>query len=137
MPHPSTNFEIGKYYENKPRFDGVCSRENIPDTIKDKPYVINLDEYSDTGTHWIALYKLNNNVTCFNSFGVEQITKEIKKFIDRSTIKTISYRTQEYDSGMCGYFSMGFIDFMCNGKSLTGFTNLFSPNNFKKKKMIF
>ena len=137
LPHPQTNFEIEKYYQNKPRFDSFYSRDNIPDTIKDEAYVINLDEYSDTGSPWIALYVLNNNVTYFNGFGVEQITKEIKKSIDRSTIKTIIYRTKSYDSVVCGYFSMGFIDFMYNGKSLTGFTNLFSPNNFKKKMMIF
>ena len=137
MPHPWTNFEIEKYYQNKPRFDSFYSRDTIPDTIKDEAYVINLDEYSDTGSPWIALYVLNNNVTYFNGFGVEQITKEIKKSIDRSTIKTIIYRTKSYDSVVCGYFSMGFIDFMYNGKSLTGFTNLFSPNNFKKKMMIF
>ena len=65
MPcHPSTNFEIQKYYQNEPRFNGVYSRDNLP-KIKDGAYVINLDEYSDIGTHWVALYvqKYNNNVT--------------------------------------------------------------------------
>ena len=54
-PHPLTNFEIQKYYENKPRFNGVFSRENLPKK-KDGVYVINFDEYGDTGTHWIALF---------------------------------------------------------------------------------
>ena len=53
-PHPLTNFEIQKYYQNKPRFNGVYSRYNLP-KIKDGAYVINLDEYSNIGTHWIAL----------------------------------------------------------------------------------
>ena len=51
-PHPLPNFEIGKYYQNKPRFNGVYSRDNLTE-IKDGAYVINLDEYSDIGTHWI------------------------------------------------------------------------------------
>ena len=53
-PHPLTNFEIQKYYQNKPRFNGVYSRDN-PTKIKNRAYIINLDEYSDIGTHWVAL----------------------------------------------------------------------------------
>ena len=60
-PHPLTNFEIQKYYQNEPRFNGVYSRDNLPE-IKDGAYVINLDEYSDIGSHWVALYAINNNV---------------------------------------------------------------------------
>ena len=55
-PHPLTNFEIKEYYENEPRFNGVYSRDNLPKTIKNGAYVINLYEYADVGTHWIALY---------------------------------------------------------------------------------
>ena len=81
MPsHPLTNFEIQKYYQNRPRFNGVYSRDNLP-KIKNGAYVINLDEYSDIGTHWIALYVFNNDVTYLDSFGIEDILKEIKKFI--------------------------------------------------------
>ena len=98
--------------------------------IKDGAYVINLDEYSDIGIHSIALYALNNIVTYFDSFRVEYILEEIKKFIDKSTVVTNTFRIQAYDSIMCGYFCIGFIDFMLKGKSLTDFTNLFSPNNF-------
>ena len=68
MPrHPLTNFEIQKYYQNQTRFNGVDSRDNLP-KIKDGAYVINIDEYSDIGTHWIALYVLNNDVTYFDGF---------------------------------------------------------------------
>ena len=129
-PHPSTNFEIQRYYENEPRFNGVYSRDSLPDKIKDEAYVINLDEYSDIGTHWIALYALNNNVTYFDSFGVEHIPKEVKNFINKSTVITNIFRIQPYDSIMCGYFCRGFIDFMLKGKTLIDFANLFSPNNF-------
>ena len=72
----------------------------------------------------------NNNVTCFDSFGVEHIPKEIKKFIERSIILRNIVRTQAYDSVMCGYFCIGFIDFMLKAKRLTDFANLFLPNDF-------
>ena len=61
-------------YQNEPRFNGFYSRDNLP-KIKDGAYVINLDEYSDIGTHWVALYVQNNNVIYFDSFGVEHIPK--------------------------------------------------------------
>ena len=134
-PHSLTNFEIQKYYQNEPRFNGVYSIDNLP-RIKDGAYVINFDEYSDIGTHWIALYILNNNVTYFDSFGVEQIPQEIKAFIGYKNIKTNIFRIQAYNSIICGYFCIGFIDFMLTGKTLTDFTNLFSPSNFKKKDDI-
>ena len=79
-PHPLTSFEIQKYNQNQPRFNGVYSRDNLP-KIKDGAYGINLDEYSDIRTHWIALYASDNNVTYFDSFGVEYIPKEIKTLI--------------------------------------------------------
>ena len=66
-PHPLTNLEINNYYKNEPRFNGVCSRDNLS-KIKDGAYIINLDEYSDSGTHWVALWVNNNNVTCFDRF---------------------------------------------------------------------
>ena len=86
-PHPLVNFEIQKYYQNEPRFNGVYSRDNLP-KIKDGAYVINFYEYSDIGTHWVALYVQNNNVTYFDSFGVEHIPKEIKTFTGRSLLIT-------------------------------------------------
>ena len=77
-PHPLTNFEIQKYYQNESRFNGVYSRDNLT-KIKDGAYIINLDEYSDIGTHWVALYVHNDDdVTYFYSFGVEHIPTEIK-----------------------------------------------------------
>ena len=75
-PHLLTNFEMQEYYQNKPKFSGVYSRNNLP-KIKDGTYWINLDEYESIGVHWIASYVDNNNVTFFDSFGVEHIPKEI------------------------------------------------------------
>ena len=129
-PHPLTNFEIQKYYQNEPRFNGIFSRDNLQ-KIKDGSYRINLDEYSDFKTQWVSLWVSeaspkdvdNNNVTYFDSFGVEHIPKEIKAFINNNNIKT---------SIMCGYFCIGFIDFMLAGKKLTDYTNLFFPYDLKK-----
>ena len=128
---------VQKYYQNEYKFNGVYSKDNLPERksvkIKDEAYIINLDEYSDIGTHWITLYVQNNNVIYFDSFEVEQIPKEIKKFIGNKNTKTNIFRIQAYDSIMCGYFCIGFIDFMLAKETLTEFTNLFSPNNFKKR----
>ena len=131
-PNPLTNFEIQTYCQNEPRFIGVYSRDNLSDKIKDGGYVINLDEYYDIGTHWIALYVNNKIVTYFDSLVIEHIPKEVKKFIGSRNIISNIYRIQNYDSVMCGYFCIGFIDYMFKGKSLTDYTNLFSLNNFKK-----
>ena len=132
-PHPLTNFEIQGYYQNKPKFNGVYSRDNIPNKIKDGVYVINFDEHTDIGTHWVALYLKNNNVTYFDSFAVEHIPKEIKKFIGHTSSLTVNiFRIQVYDSIMCGYFCIGFNDFMFKDKTLTDYTNLFSPDDLKK-----
>ena len=81
-----------KYYQNEPRFNGVYSRYNLPDKKENGAYVINLEEYSDIGTHRIVLYALNNNVIYFDSFGVEHIPKEIKIFIDKSIFVTNIFR---------------------------------------------
>ena len=94
-PHPLNIFEIQVYYQNEPIFIGVYSRDNLPYEIKDGAYVINLDEYSDIGTHWIALYVNNKTVTYFDSFGIEHIPKEVKKFIgNRNIISNILQNTK-------------------------------------------
>ena len=136
--HPVTNFEIQEYFQNEPRFNGVFSRDNMSNNnnIKNGAYVINLDEYHDIGTHWVALYVNNKTATYFDSIGVEHIPREIMKFITRKKIITNIYRIQSYDSIMCGYFCIGFINFMFNGKRLTDYTNLFSPNDLKKNDDI-
>ena len=132
-PHSLTSFEIQIYYQNEPRFNGVYSRDNLPDITNIYiTYITNLDECSDIGSHWIALYVNFKTVPYFDSFGVEHISKEIKKFINSKNIIVNFFRIQAYDSTMSGYFCIGFIDFMFKDNSLTDFTNLFSPNNFKK-----
>ena len=139
-PYPLTNFEIEAYYQNEPRFTGAFSRDNLPEhssteKIKNGAYVKNLDEYH-IGTHCVALYVNNKTATYFDGFGVEHIPKEIKKFIGNKNIIANTFRIQAYESVMCRYFCIGFIDFMFNGNSLTDFKNLFSPNDFKKNDDI-
>ena len=135
-PHPLTNFEIQNYYQNEPRFNGVYSRDKLPKTIKDRVYVINLDEYADVGTHWIALYVKNIEITYFDCFEIEHVPKEIKRFIEHKSIKTNIFRIQAYNSIICGYFCIGFIDFMLKAKTLIDYTSLFSPYDFERNDNI-
>ena len=137
-PHPSNNIGIQKYYQNEPKFNGVYSRNNLS-KIKvhiNGAYIINLDEYESMESHWIALHVNAKSVTYFDSFGIEHIPKETKKFIGNKNITMNSYRILAYDSIMCGYFCIGFIDFMLKCKSLLEYTNLFSPNKYKKNDRI-
>ena len=104
--------------------------------IKDGAYIINLDEDADTGAHWIALFCVKDEVVFFDSFDVEHIPKEIKEFIGNKSVKANIYCIQANDSVMCGYFCIGFIDFMLTGKILTDYTALFSPYDFNKNDKI-
>ena len=61
-PYPLTNFELEKCYQNEPRFNGIFSQNNLLLKIKDGAYVINLHEYADVGTHWIALFCNRNEI---------------------------------------------------------------------------
>ena len=128
-----TNLEIQKY---EPRINSVFSRNNLPKKIKDGVYVINLDKIPDVGTHWIALFCNRNETVYFDSFGVEHVPENIKEFIANKTIKANIFRVQANDSVMCGYFRIGFIDFMLAGKKLTDFTVLLSPHDFEKNDYI-
>ena len=128
MPlNPLTNFEIQKYYQNKPKFN-VYSRHNLP-KIKDETYIINFGEFKSIETHWLALYVSINNIMYF---GVKRIAKQIEKFLRNKNIITNIYKIQAFNSIMYGYFCIGFIDFMLNGKSFLDYRNLFSPNNYEK-----
>ena len=101
-PHSLTNFEIEKYYQNEPPFDGVHSRNNQQEKIKDEIFVINLDEYADA------------------------------EFIENKNIKANNFQVQANNSVMCEYFCIGFIDFILACRKLTYFTSLFSPMTLKR-----
>ena len=76
--HPLTNIEISECYKNEPRSNSGYSRNNLPNKIKKGAYV---DEYENTGTHWISLFVKPKYTVYFDSFGIEHIPKEINKFI--------------------------------------------------------
>ena len=124
--HSLTNFEISEYYKNEPRFNDVYSRNNLQKTIKKGAYVINLDEYENIGTHWIALFVKPKYVVYFDSLGIEHIPKEIEHAIGKEQsssakarnkeIKANIFRVQAYDSIMCGYFCIEFINYMFDDK---------------------
>ena len=134
--HPLTNFEIQKDYQNESRFNDDYSRNNLS-KIKDGAYIINFDEYESIGTHWIALYVNAKNVTYFDSFGIKYIQTEIKKFSRYKNIITNFYRIEAYDSIMCRYFGIGYFNFILKSESLLEYTNLFSPNEYKKHDNVF
>ena len=125
--HPLTNFEIQKYYENEPRFNGVYFRNNLPEKIKEGAQVIHFDEYADIGTRWIALFCNKNEIVYVNSFGVEHIPEEIKELIANKSIIANIFRAQANNSIIYGYFCIELIEFMLAGRKLTDFTGLFFP----------
>ena len=86
-PHRLSNFEIQNYYQNKPRFNGVFSRDNLANEIKDSAYVINLDEYADVGTHWIALFCRKMKLFISIVLVLSMFLKKLKNLLD---IKTFS-----------------------------------------------
>ena len=124
----------------KKRFSGVFSRNVLP-KLKKGAYVINLDHSKNTLTHWVVIFVKSNEVIYFDSFGVEDIPKEIMEKIEHGSlgnknIKTSIFKIQDNNSIMCGYFCILFIEYTLNDKTLTDFTNLFSPWNFEKNDEI-
>ena len=93
LPHPLANFEIQKYYQNAPRFNGFFSRDNLSVKIKDGVYIVNLVEYSDIGTHWVVFYVQNNDVT-YLILLEQSISQKILKYL--LTIKTLKQIFLEY-----------------------------------------
>ena len=95
-------------------------------------YVINLDEYADVGTHWIALFCNRNEIVYFDSFGVEHVPEEIKEFVGNKNIIANIFRVQANNSIMCEYFCIIFINFMLAAKKLTDCMSMFSPYDFER-----
>ena len=133
QPRPLNNFEIQKYCQNKPKCSGVYSRKNLS-KIKNGIFIMNLDECESLETHRIILNANAENVTYFDSFRVEHVSEEIRKFSKNVIANT--YRIQAYHSIMCEYFCIGFIDFTWKDENLLEYTNLFSAYNYKKNDKI-
>ena len=118
-----------KYYQNEPRFNGVFSTRKLPKKTKDGEYAINLNEYAEVSTHWIALYNLNIEIIHFDSFGVEHVPKKTEKLLGHKSIKKKKniFRIQASHSIICWCFCIGLIDFMLTGKTLIDYLSLFLP----------
>ena len=95
-----------------------------------------MDEYENMSTHWVALFVKPKYTVYFDSFGIEHIRKETKHAIGIKEIKANIFRIQAYDSTMCGYYCIEFINYIIEGKSLIDFTSLFSPHDFKMNDQI-
>ena len=87
-------------------------------------------------THWIVFYANDNNVTYFDSFGVEHIPRETRKCIGNENVVTNIHRIQACNSIMWGYFWIEYFDYLFKGKSLLKDENLFSPNDYGKNDKI-
>ena len=135
LPHRLKILEIQQYYQREPRFNSTYSRNNLAKKIKDGAYVINLDDYADVGTHWIALFCNRSEIVCFDSFGIEHVPEEIKEFVGNKNIIANIFWVQANNSVMCGYFCIEFIDFMLAGKKFTDFTSIFLLMILKKMMM--
>ena len=113
----------------------MYSRNNLPNKIKKGAYVINLDEYENTGTQWVSLFVKPKYTVYFDTFGIEHMPKEINRFINND-IKTNMFKIQAYDSIVCGYFCIEFINYMLKGKTLLDYNNLFFLKDFKKNDRV-
>ena len=117
-PHPLTNFEIQKYYKNEPRFNGVFSRNNLPKKIKDGAYVTNLDNMQMQAHIGLLYFVTEMKLFILIVLVLNIFLKKLKNLFEIKT-KTNIFQVQANDSVMCGYFCIGFIDFMLAGKKLT------------------
>ena len=135
MLHPLNSIEITNYFNYEPRFSGVFSRNNLP-TIKDGAYVINLDDKNSKGTHWGSLFINRNATVYFDSFGIEYIPQEVWNKIRDKLITHNIFRIKVNESIICGSYCIAFIEYMLAGKALLDYTNLFSPNDYKKNDKI-
>ena len=101
-----------------------------------KAYVINLDDKNSKGTHWVSLFTDRNLAAYFDSFGIEYICQGVLNKIRNKSITHNILRIQDNQSITCGFYCTTFIEYMLAGKTLLDYTNLFSPNDYKKNNTI-
>ena len=133
--HPLNNIEITNYFKYEPRFNEVFSRNNLH-RIKDGAYLINLDDKNSKGTHWVSLFIDRSTGVHFDSFGIEYVPQEVLNKIKNKSINHNIFRIQDNESVTCGFYCIAFIGYMLAGKTLLDYTNLFSPNDYKKNDKI-
>ena len=124
--HPLKNIKIT---------NDVFSKNNLP-RVKDGVHVINLDDKNSKRTQWVSLFIYKNVAIYFDSFGIEYIPQEVLNKVRDKSITHNIFRMQDNESNMCGFYCIAFIEYMLPGKTLLGYTNLFSPNDYKKNDKI-
>ena len=134
--HSLTNFEIKRYYQNEPRFNGVFSKDNLPKKIKHGAYIINLHSMQVLVRTGLLYFVKKSETFYLDSFGVEHVPEEIKEFIGNKNTKANIFRVQSNNSIISGYSCIGFFHFMLAGKTLTDFTSLFSPYDVEENGSI-
>ena len=133
--HPSNNIEITNYFNNDPKFNGVFLRKNLH-RIKDEAYVINLDHKNSKGTHWVSLFIDRNTALYFDSFGIKYIPLNVLNKIKDKSITHNIFRLQNNECIINEFCCTGLIGYMIPGKTLLDYTNLFSPNDYKKSDEV-
>ena len=113
----------------------ALSTNNLP-RVKDRVYVKNLDDENSKRTLWVSLFIDKNTAVYFDSFGIEYIPQEVLNKIRDNSITHNIFRIQDNDSIKCGFYCIAFIEYMLSIKSLWNYTNLFSPNDYKKNDKI-
>ena len=100
--------------------------------------MINLNDKPSNGTHWVSLFIDKNTAIHFDSFGIEYISQQVwNKIRDKSITYTTYLKNKiDNDSIMSGFYCIVFIEYMLSGKTLSDYTNLFSPNDYKKNDKI-
>ena len=111
------------------------SRNNLP-RLKDGAYVINLDNKNSKETQLVSLFVNKNIAIYFDSFGIEYIPEEVLNKIKDKSITHNTYRIQDNESNTCGFYCLAFIKYMLTRTNLLDYTNLFSPNDYKKNDKI-
>ena len=131
-----SNIEITKYFNYEPRFNGAFWRDSLP-RIKDGVYVINLTDKQSKGTHWVSLFIDGNTAVYFDSFGIKYIPQEVFSKIKHKSITQNIFRIQDDDFIMCAFYCIIFTEYIyaCR-KVLLDYTNLFSPDDYKKNEKI-
>ena len=133
--HPLSNIEINQYFNYDSKFNGVFSRNNLP-RIKYVPYVINLDDKNSKETHSDSLFIDRNTAVYFDSFRIEYIPQKVLNKIKDKSITHSIFRIHDNDSFTCGFCCIVFVEYLLAGTNLLDYTNLFSPNDYKKNDKI-
>ena len=136
MKAPLSNFDFMSYYKNNTKFAGVFSRDNIP-TLKDKFYIINLDDQQGPGTHWVIVFNVGESCIYFDSFGVSPAEEILHKMRQskKSVVGNI-YRIQGLSSSNCGFYCIYVIDELLVGRQYIDILTDFDPKNYNKNDDI-